>query len=231
MPADEMLLSELYMPCSRKSTCAHALLLLSCCRVPLSAFGIYLHDDCCFHVVGSLKVWWSTSQKSVASASMHSERGMFIGEHRSVVVCCVCSVAESVCLSWVVMLCACEQVVDVELGSGVPHISNLQALASPSPTIWPQALFDLDFTGNMSIRTQNTGGGVLQLFCSLLSFLGPNMSCLPFTLGLFHYACYVPTMHKSVYSRWQKPRCSQSTRGSLRWHETRVSSFEACMRA
>ncbi len=48
------------------------------------------------------------------------------------------------------MLCACEQVVDVELGSGVPHISNLQALASPSPTIWPQALFDLDFTGDTS---------------------------------------------------------------------------------
>ncbi len=82
------------------------------------------------------------------------------------------------------MLCACEQVVDVELGSGVPHISNLQALASPSPTIWPQALFDLDFTGNTSIRTQNTGGS-FNCFCSLLSFLGPNMSCLPVTLGLF----------------------------------------------
>lgn len=37
--------------------------------------------------------------------------------------------------------------VDVDLGSGVPHISNLQALASPTATIWPQALFDLDFTG------------------------------------------------------------------------------------
>ena len=37
--------------------------------------------------------------------------------------------------------------VDVDLGSGVPHIQNLQALASPTATIWPQALFDLDFTG------------------------------------------------------------------------------------
>lgn len=42
---------------------------------------------------------------------------------------------------------ACMQVVDVDLGRGVPHISNLQALASPTQTIWPQALFDLDFTG------------------------------------------------------------------------------------
>ena len=39
------------------------------------------------------------------------------------------------------------QVVDVDLGTGVPHIRNLQALASPTATIWPQALFDLDFTG------------------------------------------------------------------------------------
>lgn len=39
------------------------------------------------------------------------------------------------------------QVVDVDLGSGVPHIRNLQALASPTATIWPQALFDLEFTG------------------------------------------------------------------------------------
>ena len=108
---------------------------------------------CCVHVVGSLKVWWSTTQQSVASAS---ERGMFIAEHRSVATCCVCSVAELLCLSWVVMLCVCEQVVDVELGSGVPHISNLQALASPSSIIWPQALFDLDFTGNKSVHTQHT---------------------------------------------------------------------------
>ncbi|DBA92750.1 TPA: hypothetical protein ACH3X1_002948 [Trebouxia sp. C0004] len=43
------------------------------------------------------------------------------------------------------------QVVDVELGSGVPHISNLQALASPSSVIWPQALFDLDFTGDIKL--------------------------------------------------------------------------------
>ncbi|KAL0038199.1 hypothetical protein WJX79_007719 [Trebouxia sp. C0005] len=43
------------------------------------------------------------------------------------------------------------QVVDVVLGSGVPHISNLQALASPSSTIWPQALFDLDFTGDIKL--------------------------------------------------------------------------------
>ena len=57
-----------------------------------------------------------------------------------------------------VMLLACEQVVDVELGSGVPHISNLQALASSSSTIWPQALFDLDFTGNTSVCTQHTWG-------------------------------------------------------------------------
>ena len=39
------------------------------------------------------------------------------------------------------------QVVDVTFGSGVPHITNLQALASASAAIWPQALFDLDFTG------------------------------------------------------------------------------------
>ena len=39
------------------------------------------------------------------------------------------------------------KVVDVDLGTGVPHIRNLQALASPTATIWPQALFDLEFTG------------------------------------------------------------------------------------
>ena len=39
------------------------------------------------------------------------------------------------------------QVVDVTFGAGVPHITNLQALASPSSAIWPQAVFDFDFTG------------------------------------------------------------------------------------
>ena len=39
------------------------------------------------------------------------------------------------------------QVVDVTFGSGVPHITNLQALAFASAAIWPQALFDLDFIG------------------------------------------------------------------------------------
>ena len=86
------------------------------------------------------------------------------------------------------MVCGCEQVVDVELGSGVPHISNLQALASPSSTIWPQALFDLDFTGNMFIHTQHT-------------WESPSASLVPFwafrvqtgAVSLVRMACF--TMH------------------------------------
>jgi len=122
--------------------------------------------------------------------------------------CCVCAVAKSLCLSWVVMLCACEQVVDVELGSGVPHISNLQALASPSSTIWPQALFDLDFTGNTSICTQHTWGS-------------PSVPSVPFwafwvqtgVVCLLRLACF-PMLVTSPsctflwiltrYSRWQQ---------------------------
>lgn len=149
---------------------------LNCtCRAPETAHE--LMPCCYFHAAGSLSQrlgltcmmtvafmllaplrFGARQVRNLWQVLLCTERGMFIREHRSAVVCCVCSVAESVCLSFVVMLCACEQVVDVELGTGVPHISNLQALASPSSTIWPQALFDLDFTGNMSICTQNTGG-------------------------------------------------------------------------
>ena len=85
------------------------------------------------------------------------------------------------------MLHTCEQVVDVVLGSGVPHISNLQALASPSSTIWPQALFDLNFTGNASVHTQHTWE-TPSLPSPLLGLLGPYRSCLPFMLGLFNHA-------------------------------------------
>ena len=92
-PADGLLLCELYRPCSRNSTCAHALLLAGSLKL-----WDLLARCCYFHVVGSLKLLLATTQQSVASASMHSEHGMFIAEHRSVVECCVCPVAELVCL-------------------------------------------------------------------------------------------------------------------------------------
>ena len=33
------------------------------------------------------------------------------------------------------------------MGSTVPHITNLRALPTPSDSIWPQAVFDLDYAG------------------------------------------------------------------------------------
>ena len=39
------------------------------------------------------------------------------------------------------------QVIEVELGSMVPAISNLRALPCPTAALWPQAVFDLDYGG------------------------------------------------------------------------------------
>ena len=33
------------------------------------------------------------------------------------------------------------------MGNTVPHIANLRALPTPSDSIWPQAVFDLDYSG------------------------------------------------------------------------------------
>ena len=43
------------------------------------------------------------------------------------------------------------QVVDIDIGSKLPAIHNLRALPSPTATIWPQAMFDLDYEGNAMI--------------------------------------------------------------------------------
>ena len=46
------------------------------------------------------------------------------------------------------MRCACPaQVVDVDLGSNVPTITNLRALPCPADALWPQVVFDLDYPG------------------------------------------------------------------------------------
>ena len=37
--------------------------------------------------------------------------------------------------------------IEVELGSMVPAISNLRALPCPTAALWPQAVFDLDYGG------------------------------------------------------------------------------------
>lgn len=39
------------------------------------------------------------------------------------------------------------QVIDVDLGSMVPGISNLHALPCPTEALWPQTVFDLDYGG------------------------------------------------------------------------------------
>jgi len=106
------------------------------------------------------------------------------------------------------MLCACEQVVDVELGSGVPHISNLQALASPSSKIWPQALFDLDFTGNTSIRTQHTWGSPSVPSVSFWAFwVQTGVVCLLRLACFTMLVTYPPCTFLWIftrYSRWQQ---------------------------
>lgn len=43
------------------------------------------------------------------------------------------------------------QVIDVELGSMVPGISNLRALPCPTGVLWPQAVFDLDYGGMVPV--------------------------------------------------------------------------------
>ena len=47
-------------------------------------------------------------------------------------------------------LCEC-QVIDVELGSMVPGISNLRALPCPTEALWPQTVFDLDYGGALPV--------------------------------------------------------------------------------
>ena len=51
------------------------------------------------------------------------------------------------------------QVIDVELGSMVPGISNLRALPCPTEALWPQTVFDLDYGGALlsASRCQYTG--------------------------------------------------------------------------
>ena len=39
------------------------------------------------------------------------------------------------------------QVIEVDLGSMVPTISNLRALPCPTAALWPQAVFDVDYGG------------------------------------------------------------------------------------
>ncbi len=39
------------------------------------------------------------------------------------------------------------QVVDVDMGSSVPTITNLRALPCPTDALWPQVVFDLDYPG------------------------------------------------------------------------------------
>ena len=43
------------------------------------------------------------------------------------------------------------QVIEVDLGSTVPGISNLRALPCPTANIWPQAIFDLDYGGECDL--------------------------------------------------------------------------------
>ena len=43
------------------------------------------------------------------------------------------------------------QVIDVELGSMVPGISNLGALPCPTGVLWPQSVFDLDYGGMVQL--------------------------------------------------------------------------------
>ena len=52
------------------------------------------------------------------------------------------------CDSKVPYLC---QVIDVELGSMVPGISNLRALPCPTEALWPQTVFDLDYGGALPV--------------------------------------------------------------------------------
>lgn len=43
------------------------------------------------------------------------------------------------------------QVIEVDLGSTVPAISNLRALPCPTAALWPQAVFDLDYGGLLQL--------------------------------------------------------------------------------
>lgn len=39
---------------------------------------------------------------------------------------------------------------DIDIGSSVPHISNLRALPTPDAVIWPQVMFDLEYEGELT---------------------------------------------------------------------------------
>ena len=41
------------------------------------------------------------------------------------------------------------QIVDIDMGCGVPLIHNLQAMPSPSSAIWPQLLLDFEYEGKL----------------------------------------------------------------------------------
>ena len=54
------------------------------------------------------------------------------------------------------------------MGSTVPHITNLRALPTPSNSIWPQAVFDLDYSGGACASVSGLDATVVHL-----SDLGP----------------------------------------------------------
>ena len=66
-------------------------------------------------------------------------------------ICCAKETSALLACSGVVRQGSCEremlQVIEVELGSMVPAISNLRALPCPTAALWPQAVFDLDYGG------------------------------------------------------------------------------------
>lgn len=51
----------------------------------------------------------------------------------------------------------------MDMGSCVPGISNLKALPSPSPNLWPQFLFDLDYSGEQCNNIHKSSASAMAL--------------------------------------------------------------------
>ena len=95
------------------------------------------------------------------------------------------------------------QVLDLHLGNNVPTISNLRAMPSPTTTIWPQALFHLDWQG-MALRggqwigpspSRHSGNSrsMLEPGCALLPFIGQGVCYCSseHSAHLRHHASYL----------------------------------------
>lgn len=98
------------------------------------------------------------------------------------------------------------------MGNTVPHISNLRALPTPGDSIWPQAVFDLDYSGGACTSVS----GLMPLWCTCQPW-PPEKAAVrrwgqPLQSFTFAAACWTMNSHSLLHAPDKCWRfCSQDT--------------------